>query len=172
MDLKQFTVKVVKEMLTDRGYEEIKENDMNVYATKSNGDYILVEFVDIEKVSVEFIRQTIQSLTKQNIPKCILVFKNKPSSQVKTFLKDSDTKIDIEIFEQYELGFNVTKHVFVPKHILLDKTERDKVVRKFKAKNIPQISLLDPLSKYYGAKKGDIFHIIRKMGMTYRIVSG
>ena len=170
--LKEFTTPVLLEMLKDRGYTEVEEDyDGLVGSNNSRGfDDIIVSFVDQEKVSVEIVRQIAKMVQDDNFTRCMLVFINQPSPQVKTFLNDSELNINVELFGKFDLGFNVTKHILVPKHTLLQDDERKAIGKLYGFKNIPQIKLNDPLSKYYGAKRGDIFHITRKIGMTYRIV--
>lgn len=174
--LKEFTLPVLLEMLKDRGYCGITDVDTETmyvsrtFQSESNEYVMLIKFVEQEKVSVEKVRQIINHATSMGLSKCIVVFTNHASSQVKTFLKDSDINLDLEIFDKYELGFNVTKHVLVPKHTLLSCDEKKELLKKYKQKNLPQIRITDPVSKYYGAKVGDIFYISRKMGMTYRVV--
>jgi DNA-directed RNA polymerase I, II, and III subunit RPABC1 len=170
--LKNFILPVLTEMVNDRGYltvEDISE-DTILCSNNPNSKDIVVKILDQEKVSVDAVRQIVQSVTCSGIGGCILTFVNIPSPQVKTFLNDlSHTNIVIELFGKYELGFNVTKHKLVPKHILLTPEEKKVVTKLYGVKNIPQIKSSDPLAKYFGAKKGDVFHIIRKIGMTYRI---
>lgn len=168
---KNFTLKVTLEMLKDRGYSRI-DNDHSPDSISGTRDdsRIVVKFIDREKVSVDDIRQIVQWVGKAKFTDCIMVLVNSPSPQVKTFLNDSDMNIKIEMFGKYELGVNITKHELVPRHILLNKTERREILDRYIGKNIPQIKVIDPVSKYYGVEKGDIFHIIRKSGMTYRIV--
>jgi DNA-directed RNA polymerase I, II, and III subunit RPABC1 len=83
-----------------------------------------------------------------------------------------------------ELMFNITKHMLVPKHILLTQQERRELLLELNKKNnslklIPKIYDTDPISKYYGAKVGQIFKIMReslfddviaKKSIFYRVV--
>jgi DNA-directed RNA polymerase I, II, and III subunit RPABC1 len=169
--LKDFTKDVLLEMLTDRGYGKFKELDHEtIVAEMDTRESIAVKFIEQDKVSVERVRRLIQWVSKENFTSCIMIFTNHASSQVKTFLKNSEIDVNIEIFDRNELGFNVSKHILVPKHTLLNEYDRNGLSKLYGLKNLPQIKIADPVSKYYGAKKGDIFHIDRKIGMTYRLV--
>lgn len=87
------------------------------------------------------------------------------------------TGVKIEVFMHNELRVNITKHMDVPRHIILSKEETDHL-RKEQDVNNSQLSRIlttDPVSRYYAAKKGDIFKIIRPSlaaGQTiiYRLV--
>jgi len=82
----------------------------------------------------------------------------------------------LEFFYEYEMLFNVTKHFLVPKHELISNTEKKKLLKNYNVRSsqLPKILLQDPLSRYYGANKGDIFKITRfnnssGIYLTYRV---
>ena len=72
----------------------------------------------------------------------------------------------------------VTKHILVPKHILLSEQEKEEVIKKYGIKKLnqfPKIFKSDPIIKMLGAKEGDLIKIIRnensgKESIYYRIV--
>ena len=59
---------------------------------------------------------------------------------------------------------DITKHILVPKHILLNEEEKKEVLRKFNAtlREFPRIRVSDPMVKKLGAKPGDLIKIIRE----------
>jgi DNA-directed RNA polymerase subunit H len=59
---------------------------------------------------------------------------------------------------------DITKHELVPEHILLKENEREEVLKKYgiNIKQLPRISLNDPIIKILSAKPGDLVKIIRK----------
>jgi DNA-directed RNA polymerase subunit H (RpoH/RPB5) len=64
---------------------------------------------------------------------------------------------------------------FIPKHTLLDKKEKEKLLEIYKSNNLPKIFKLDMMSRYYNASEGDIFRIERNSILSgksiyYRIV--
>ena len=72
--------------------------------------------------------------------------------------------IFINHFTLTELQFNVTKHVLVPKHILCSEEEKSQIFKSYGIKNkdsMPHISVNEPISRYFGALKGQVFKIIR-----------
>lgn len=84
----------------------------------------------------------------------------------------------IEVFLKREMMFNIIEHMYVPKHILLSDAETNQILKEYNVqkKELPRILLSDPISRYYNAKIGQIFKIIRTSetsgySVYYRIVS-
>jgi DNA-directed RNA polymerase subunit H (RpoH/RPB5) len=71
----------------------------------------------------------------------------------------------VQILEYRDLLFNKIDHVFVPKHELVRNPKKIKeLIDYYKVPNkwrFPLMYKTDPISKYYNAKKGDIFKITR-----------
>jgi len=61
-------------------------------------------------------------------------------------------------------SFDVSAHVYVPKHEIMPKKEADEILIKFNAKHeqLPFIFLSDPALSNLGAKPGDLIKITRK----------
>lgn len=106
----------------------------------------------------------------------IILLKDKESTSI---LKEK-SKIfykNVEFFEQQKMTFNITKHVFVPKHILLTSEEESEILDKYQAtKNkFPKMSITDPVAKYYAIKSNQMVKILRNdpevgLSISYRIV--
>lgn len=73
--------------------------------------------------------------------------------------------LNIQIFDIKELQFNITKHILVPKHELVQDQEEIKNILQIyclKSKfQLPHILKTDPMSRYLGLKSGDIVRITR-----------
>ena len=75
-------------------------------------------------------------------------------------------------------NIELTRHVLVPKHILLSEQEKEEVIKKYGIKKLnqfPKILKTDPIIKMLGAKDGDLIKIIRnensgKESIYYRVV--
>ena len=165
--------KTLKEMLNDRGHtvENFESlNELNIFPDA------LVIYIDSEKLGVQHVK-TIEGHMK-DYPKntSILVYKNSITSFAKNALDALENKIEIFCFKQ--LTYNVTQHKLVPKHILLSKDEKQSVITQFRVSEskIPLISEDDPICRYFNAKVGSMFKILRPSNITgtsvyYRIVS-
>ena len=79
----------------------------------------------------------------------------------------------IEPFSQEELLINVTKHELVPKHQILKESEKLDLLKKYRVKDsqLPKIQCEDPVSRYFGAKRGDIVRIVRPSETAGRYVT-
>lgn len=72
---------------------------------------------------------------------------------------------------------DITKHELVPKHIILNETERNELLKKYgiALRQLPRISASDPVIKLLNGKPSDIVKIIRKSSVAgesiyYRVV--
>ena len=143
----------------------------NIVRVKANFEKYLVglkkTFKDDHQITLIFIIEDNDGyINKGNIYKYLETFKKE------------NVQITIETFLYSELSFNLIKNRYVPQHILLSEEEIKKVLEEYKCKrdDLPYILKDDPVSKYYSAKIGDVFKILRKSSTTgiapptYRIV--
>lgn len=72
---------------------------------------------------------------------------------------------------------DITKSEFVPKHIIMHEDEKQEVLNKFKItiRQLPRISVNDPVIMQLGGKVGDVVKIIRNSPVAgefvyYRVV--
>ncbi len=82
-------------------------------------------------------------------------------------------------FRVHELAYNITRHRLVPKHeVVKDAAEVSAILQTHSIKSktqMPAISRNDPMSKYLGARPGEIVRIVRPSRQTiwttvYRVV--
>jgi len=187
MDLqeKQTLYKVsntVLEMLSDRGYivpdiENISFEEFVIKYNNKNIDIFIDNEIKKEKAYIHFhneiknfskndlkniMQNIISKYNDQNI-NLILILREKENSAISKELS-KDTYKNVEIFLRKNMVFNVTKHVYVPKHIILTKDEEKEVLEKYyttKGK-LPKMPKSDPIAKYYGMKSEQVCKIIRK----------
>jgi DNA-directed RNA polymerase I, II, and III subunit RPABC1 len=170
-------------------YDAIKEKNSisiwealtKLYKNKNDESILYVRFIDpvtdskeiggsvIDKV-INDIR--IMKTNNQNMNKFILIVPQKISSNSLSKLQNfqaPSSNLSYQIFLDKELYFNITKHMLVPKHIILDKQQRNDLFKELMSKKpasaklyLPKIYNTDPISKYYDAVPGQVFKIIRK----------
>ena len=137
---------------------------------------IIVFFPFEDKISCEHYTEYTKKMTEGQIFHCIIVLKGTITKSAMDSVEESWSVINVEIFKQDELQFNIMEHLYVPKHSVLSKTEKKSLLCKYRLRDhqLPKILVSDPVAKYYGVKKGHIVKIIRSSEtagkyVTYRI---
>ena len=171
------SIKEFKFMIND------KDSGIDIVCYEHNKDpnhMLYIKFILALKIKpssikdiYEEINQKISDTKKVDI---ILILKSKPNNSILKLEKDK-SYTNIQIYWCKQLQFNVTKHELVPKHVLLSDNETQNLIKEknITLEEIPFISRTDPVVKYFGAKKHQVFKIIRQsetcgLYETYRIV--
>ena len=193
MKNKYFKVrKTLLEMLEDRHYNvpkslyvgfnefsAIYDNnnfDFTVEHSETNNQMYITFFTELKNFTKKDFYNVISKLDLDNESSVIIVLRDKCNQTImKELLLEKNKNIEIFIIDR--LLINITKHDLVPKHELLSKDEIKDLLIKYKStiNQLPKVFKTDPISRYYGAKTGDIFRIYRKsnsMGekVAYRYV--
>jgi DNA-directed RNA polymerase I, II, and III subunit RPABC1 len=170
----------VREMLRDRGYTEIDEESHDrIVARNDNSEKVLVYFVYDVKVSVKRMK-TIKDIIDEDTNKymcLVLVYKSSITTFAKQFISTDVNDLNVQVFSENELSFNITKHELVPKHEVLTPIQKKAVMTQYKtvAKHFPMVLSSDPVVRYYGALPGTMMRITRKSPtageyVLYRVV--
>jgi len=74
---------------------------------------------------------------------------------------------------QEELLVNITHHQLVPKHSVLQDSEKAELLKRYRAKEsqLPKIQVEDPVAKYFGVRKGQVMKIVRPSETAGRYVT-
>jgi DNA-directed RNA polymerase subunit H (RpoH/RPB5) len=93
----------------------------------------------------------------------------------KKFFKQSLDYPNTQVFNTHEFMEEIPKKDIIPKHELLNVEDKQELLSKINANELPNIYEFDMMSRYYGAKPGDIFRITRNnitsgYGIAYRLV--
>lgn len=162
----------------------IKKNNNNNYyelIASSNKDYIYIYFVNNtnflnktnkQKVGNLFeINTTIKNLynTTEINNVCLLIIL---TQQIKINTQLLEKKIcekinisHIQVFQYHNLLFNISKHILIPKSIrVISDSEEIKQICELKnivKTQLPKILITDPISYFYGIRKGQLFEFKR-----------
>ena len=167
---------IVKDKLKTKSYTKSLELLNQIYQKVENNqtDKVYVYYyynVDSKtedtKVRINDVIMNIISVQKDNpdVKNILFVSETKPNTQLVDDLKKFKEKMRVEIFIGDHLLFNLTKHFLVPKHHLMTEEEQKEFLKdkeKGLLSRLPKIYDTDPVSRYYGAKVGQIFKIIRQ----------
>ena len=88
----------------------------------------------------------------------IIIAKDVTKKVVKQIISDYK---NAEFFFESDMLEDIPSKIFIPEHQLLTQEEQTELLSKFSEYDISRIFLTDMMSRYYGAKIGDIFRIIR-----------
>ncbi len=183
-------------MLTNRkllNVKNLKENIDNLISQESDNDIykIKLDYPEVyydKKVEniyyVKLLNQKITGISKSsNIGDFIYSRKNNPKLIVVTGVTNKALQQlqeefpNTEVFSEPELMIDLVSHVAVPKHEMLTEEETQIFLKDYllKKREIPKMFISDPVSKYFNAKVGQIFRIIRPSEVSgqsiyYRIV--
>ncbi len=163
--------KVILKMLIIRGYlVEDPEDFVNsqdeeflTYKTDDEDSKIFVFFPKISaKVGVFTIRQYIKEMQDNAVDQAIVVVKDAITAFAKQVFIDAKPLV-IECFKENELLVDKLSHVLVPKHELISEDEKKELLKIYKAKDgqLPKMLSSDPIAKYFGGRKGQVFKITR-----------
>lgn len=182
------------QMLRDRGYL-VAENDLNMTKdqfTEKFGDdplrqmltlmvckqddptdQIFVFYPDELKIGVTTIKTYTQRMKEESVTRAIMVMPGELTPFAKTALADSSSKYTIELFKEYELLVNITKHELVPEHRLLSPEEKRALLARYKVSDtqLPRIQMADPVARYYGMQRGQVVRIVRPSETAGRYVT-
>ena len=163
------------QMLMDRGYNTKVTFDEEYQLVNSD---ILVCMLIHDNLDSKKATSVIKEMEKRKLSQCINVCSSKNKNVDKVVSYDIvDPKYTVEIFEKNSLLINITKHVLVPKHRILNDTERQELFERYHIldnSQLPKMLTTDPIARYYGLKKGQVVEIIRNEDInkhvSYRIV--
>ena len=150
-------------MINDRGYE-VHKKLLSFEKFKDKYKIGLIEVVNKQlNLTVylwkkhKFIKNDFKSVIShhkyKNKSKDMIIVTNQKINPNKY----RNSGFDIVFMHTNEFLIHLTKHDYVPEHILLDETESIGDI-----KSLPKTLNTDPIARWYGAKPGDVFKIIRR----------
>jgi DNA-directed RNA polymerase I, II, and III subunit RPABC1 len=163
--------KVILNMLKIRKYliedpEDFINSESEEFLTHKIDDEdskIYVFFPKISnKVGVFTIRQYVREMQENSVDQAIVVVKDSITAFAKQVFIEAKPLV-IECFKEKELLVDILEHDIVPKHELLEEEEKKELLKIYKAKEgqLPKMLSSDPVARYFGAKKGQVFKITR-----------
>ena len=153
--------KNINSMLECRNLKNIK---IDSFENNFNFENDELQIFYINHLSIKNARTVSENY---NSEKQILMLTNgNTTCQAKQLL----TNLNINIYTLDFFLYNPMEHPYSPKYILLNEKESAELLKICKLKDLPKVLDSDIITIYFGAKINDIFKIIRKNTIYYRVV--
>ncbi|KAK4698711.1 DNA-directed RNA polymerases I, II, and III subunit RPABC1, partial [Phenoliferia sp. Uapishka_3] len=159
---------------TDFSPPPSSKTKINFKAQMSTDDNeIYIFYSDEASVGIKTMRKFITVLEDQKIGRGIIIFKTNMTPSANKVISAMAGTYQIEAFQESELLVNITHHTLVPKHEVLSPEAKKQLLQKYRLKDtqLPRIQLSDPVSRYYGLKRGQVVMITRPSETAGRYVS-
>jgi DNA-directed RNA polymerase I, II, and III subunit RPABC1 len=159
----------VLKMLERRGLIDSWSDNLKKIEADTTGKTIFdIEVKDKKKYSIYLVNAKLTSIVQgtpldeylsNNIDiHKIVVAKDVAKKVVKQIVSDYT---NAEFFFESEMMEDIPSKVFIPVHNLINQEEKNELLSKFSEQELARIFVTDMMSRYYGAKIGDIFRIVR-----------
>lgn len=152
------------------------ELNMVVRHTAGGGD-LGIFYPDSAKIGISEVRDIYKQMNDEQLKQALVIVKGSMTPSSKKALTEEHHEIKIQAFMETELIVNITHHELVPKHEALSKEDKKELLKRYKLteNQLPRIKLSDPVTKYYGLRRGQVVKILRKSPtagryVTYRLV--
>ena len=124
---------------------------------------VYVEFLNDSNVGIKQMRSFAQTCIAGNYHTGILVTHVHITPAAMKIVPAVASEVRVECFLESDLLVNITHHDLVPKHILLSKDEKAKLLQRYRLKDtqLPRIQVGDPVARYLGLRRGQVVKIIR-----------
>jgi len=133
------------------------ENNSIVEINLNNNKICSIYFLNIKLTTITQNTPLDEFLSNNDNIK-IVIAKEVAKKVVKQILTDYK---NAEFFFEHEMMEDIPSKHFIPEHQLLNIEEKAEILTKFSEYELSRILVTDAMSRYYGAKIGDIFRIIR-----------
>jgi DNA-directed RNA polymerase subunit H (RpoH/RPB5) len=159
------TLKMLVRRKNIKSIDKILEEFNNAFVEKG-----IIDFKDDSnnKISINLTPGKLTSIVqgsqldeylKMNVDVHKIIIIKEPSKKViKQVITDY---MNAEIFIEHELMEDIPSKFFIPEHQLLTEEEKKNILETFKETELAKINDTDIMSRYFGAKVGDIFRMIR-----------
>ncbi|KAG1664252.1 hypothetical protein FOA52_003506 [Chlamydomonas sp. UWO 241] len=164
-----------KDAFRDRFGENPRQEDLTILVPRQDDptEQIFVFYPEEVKVGVKTIKVVAERMKAENVTRAVMVIAANLTPFAKQVLLDLQPRLNIEQFTENELLVNITKHVLVPEHRILQKEEKQVLLDRYKVKEtqLPRIQHSDPVARYLGLQRGEVVRIVRPSETAGRYVT-
>ncbi len=181
-DMKEYTdVESFRKQFKNKDVPDVSILKFTTSKKDDSKDKLGIYWNDDEKIGTKALKGYMDDMIKKNIKRGICILKYTMSTFAKHTIDEfnhNTSNMYFETFDYSELMLNITKHILVPKHVVLSKPEVEELMTKYNLKKItqlPKIHRTDPITKYFGLLSGSVVKVMRinqvgSIYLTYRIV--
>lgn len=131
-----------------------------------NVEPMLIFFPKEEKVGIKPLKTYSEKMNQIGISRLMIVYAKTITPHARQFIQDSiisSSKYSFQYFSFQQLMDDIIDHTYVPKHRKLKPEEKEDFLktRSLKTKNLPKLSIYEPISQYYQFSMGDVIEINR-----------
>lgn len=171
---------VCLEMIEQRNYSLIDNEENYISAVKPDGELFYILFLGITQFNISNLYQCTSLMNEYDTKHALITYKEKVTSQALKAVEKMDKGLSIdsegqfpsmkiELFAEEDLQYNITKHRLQPRFQLVEKEEAEEFKKKWSKFGIMKLN--DPVARFLNYEKGDVIRIIRIDGIiSYRIV--
>lgn len=144
-------------------------NPLDIYLENKNNK-ILIKFIVNQKLRINNLTNLVEDIITTQLSEndtLIIITHDKITNEIfDEYLETIYQKhnIFIQLFWIETLMVNITHHKLVPNHSIVSNEEKEQLLQKYNLVSHSQLPIImknDPVAKYYGGKRGDVFKIIR-----------
>jgi len=163
-EVSQVVLQNVLKMLVRRNTIETHEKLLQ----DLTNDFTDKGIVEFQKISINMSNAKLSSIVqgsplddylRNNLDIHKIIIMKEPSKKVIKQVREEYP--NAEIFFEFEMMEDIPSKIFIPEHQLLTEEEKKNILETFKETELAKINDTDIMSRYYKAKLGDIFRIIR-----------
>lgn len=163
-EVSQVVLQNVLKMLVRRNTIETHEKLLQ----DLTNDFTDKGIVEFQKISINMSNAKLSSIVqgsplddylRNNLDIHKIIIMKEPSKKVIKQVREEYP--NAEIFFEFEMMEDIPSKIFIPEHQLLTEDEKKNILETFKETELAKINDTDIMSRYYRAKLGDIFRIIR-----------
>ena len=169
MSSQEIARKTCLEMIKQREYSIIEDEENHIIALKPDNTQMVILFHDAPKFDSKGMKETVNIMNEIGVYHAIVVYKDDVTPATKATLERS-VEMKFELFAAEDLQFNITNHRLQPKFERLAEEEAIKFRKDFGTK-FGTLRLDKPIARFYDYQKGDVIRNTRSCGyINYRIV--
>ncbi|KIO34278.1 hypothetical protein M407DRAFT_64359 [Tulasnella calospora MUT 4182] len=168
MDLQNFKDTFARNGLVDR-----TSLNFFTYDPHDPSNQIFVFYADEKNVGIKTMKKLISILEEKKIGNGVLIYSHTMTPACRKVIVQMAHVYRLQEFAESDLLVNITHHKLVPKHEILSPEEKKMLLERYRLREtqLPRIMLTDPVSRYYGLRRGQVVKITRPSETSGRYAS-